>query len=212
MVTSVKVPAPFEGLFQVAEKYVEGLFKEYKREPAQGTIHLGGERYVLVRAESMFNALFDQLENSFGEEQAQEFIYNMARVIGRADCKAFAANRKVTDPAEKLSTGPVHFAHTGWAFVDIFADSKPTPDQSYFLHYQHPNTFESEIYQHKGLRATHPICFFSAGYSAGWCSEAYGLEVHAREIRCSAAGQERCEFIMAPFDKLDGYQREFQKK
>jgi len=212
MVTSVKVPAPFEGLFQVAEKYVESLFTEYKRDPTKGSIHLGGERYVLVRAESMFTSLFEQLESSFGEEQAQEFIYNMARIIGRSDAKAFIANRKVTDPNEKLSTGPVLFAHTGWAFVDIFPTSSPTPDQNYFLHYQHPNTFESEIYLHKGLKAKHPICVFSAGYSAGWCSEAYGLEVHAREIRCLAAGDERCEFIMAPYDKLDGFAAQYLKK
>ncbi len=212
MVKSVKVPAPFEGLFQVAENYVEKMFQEYKREPEKGTIHLGGERYVLVRAESMFAALFEQLENSFGEEQAQEFIYSMARVIGRADGKAFIANRGVKDPAEKLSTGPVLFSHTGWAFVDIFDTSSPSPDENYFLHYQHPNTFESEIYKRKGIKSHHPICFFSAGYSAGWCSEAYGLEVHAREVRCTAKGDSRCEFIMAPFDKLDGYAKDVLAK
>ena len=211
MVTSVKVPAPFEGLFQVAEKYVEAMFQEYKREPSKGTIHLGGERYVLVRAESMFAALFDQLENSFGEEQAQEFIYNMARVIGRADAKAFIANRGVKDPNEKLSTGPVLFSHTGWAFVDIFPTSRPSPDENFFLHYQHPNTFESEIFKPKEIKSTHPICVFSAGYSAGWCSEAYGVELHAREIRCTAHGDARCEFIMAPYDKLDGFAAEYSK-
>jgi hypothetical protein len=211
MVSSVKVPAPFEPLFQIAEKYVESLFTEYKRDPTKGTIHLGGERYVLVRAESMFASLFDQLENSFGEEQAREFIYSMARIIGKSDSKAFTQNRKVTDPNEKLSTGPVLFSHTGWAFVDILPTSKPSPDYNYFLHYQHPNTFESEIYKRKGLKSEHPICFFSAGYSAGWCSEAYGVEVHAREIRCTACGDDRCEFVMAPFEKLDALTKEFGK-
>jgi len=207
MPKSVKVPQQFEPLFDVAESYVEKMFEEYKREPDRGMIHLGGERYVLVRAESMFAALFDQLEGAFGEEHAQEFIYSMARIIGKADAKAFIANRGVKDPTEKLSTGPVLFAHTGWAFVDIFPTSNPAPNQEYFLHYQHPNTFESEIYAKKGMKSDHPICFFSAGYSAGWCSEAYGVEVHAREIRCLAKGDDRCEFIMAPFEKLDEYEK-----
>ncbi|MBN1594857.1 4-vinyl reductase, partial [candidate division FCPU426 bacterium] len=79
------------------------------------------------------------------------------------------------------------------------------PDENYFLQYQHPNTFESEIYQAKKRKADKPVCFFSAGYSAGWCSEAYGIEVHARETKCTACGDDRCEFIMAPFEKLDGY-------
>lgn len=212
MVKTVKVPKPFEPLFEVAEKYVDALFKEFKQNPSQGTIHVGSERYILVRGEGLFVALFDQLEKSFGEEEAQEFIYNMARIIGKSDSQDFSKNRMLTDPNEKLSTGPVHFAYSGWAFVDIFETSRPSPDQNYFLHYQHPNTFESEIYKRKGLKPSHPICFFSAGYSAGWCSEAYGVEVHARELQCTACGDPRCEFIMAPYDQLDAYAEKYGKR
>lgn len=208
MPKSVKAPEPFKPLFDVAEQYVEKLFTEYQRVPEKGSLYLGSERYVLVRAESMFAALFEQLEQTFGDEQAQEFIYNMARIIGKADSKAFSESRNLTDPNEKLSTGPVMFAHTGWALVDIYDDSRPSPDENYFLHYQHPNTFESEVYKKKQMSTEHPICYFSAGYSAGWCSEAYGLELHAREVQCTAAGSDRCEFIMAPFDKLDDYQKQ----
>lgn len=212
MVTTVKVPAPFEPLFEVAEKYVSKLFGEYQAEPQKGMIHVGGERYILVRGASLFAALFDQLEAAFGPEQAQEFIYNMARIIGKSDSLSFSQSRGVTDPNEKLSAGPVHFAHSGWAFVDIFPTSHPSPDENYFLHYQHPNTFESEIYKRKGLVAPNPICFFSAGYSAGWCSEAYGVEVHAREIACTARGDGRCEFIMAPYAKLDDYEAQYGRR
>ena len=208
MLKTAKVPAPFEPLFEVADQYVSKLFKEFEHQPEKGTIHVGGDRYLLVRASSLFVALFDQLENAFGEEQAQEFIYNMARTIGKADARDFAANRKVSDPNEKLSAGPVHFAYAGWAFVDIYPTSRPSPDEHYFLHYQHPNTFESEVFIKQGRKPDHPICFFSAGYSAGWCSEAYGLEVHARELRCTAKGDGRCEFVMAPYDKLDTYAKE----
>jgi hypothetical protein len=211
VVSTVKVPAPFEPLFAMADQYVGALFKDFKHEPQKGTIHIGGDRYILVRGESLFAALFDQLTSAFGEEQAQEFVYNLARIIGKSDSKTFAANRKLTDPDAKLSAGPVHFAYAGWAFVDIFPTSKPSPDKNYFLHYQHPNTFEAEIYKHKGIKTEMPICFFSAGYSAGWCSEAYGVEVHAREIRCTAHGDERCEFVMAPFENLDALAAQYGK-
>jgi len=207
MLKTVKVPEPFQPLFEKADGYVSKLFKEFNHQPEMGTLHIGSERYILMRGASLFSALFDQLEGAFGAEQAQEFIYNIARVIGKADCKSFSENRDVTDPTEKLSTGPVHFAYSGWAFVDIFDTSKPSPDENYFLHYQHPNTFEAEVYKQKGITADKPICFFSAGYSAGWCSEAYGLEVHAREIKCTAHGDDKCEFIMAPFDKLDDHSK-----
>ncbi|MBN1595572.1 XylR N-terminal domain-containing protein, partial [candidate division FCPU426 bacterium] len=127
MLKTVKVPKPFEPLFEKADQYVSSLFKEYVQNPEKGTIHIGGGRYILMRGESLFVALFDQLESAFGEEQAQEFIYNMARVIGKSDSKAFSENRHLTDPNEKLSTGPVHFSYTGWAFVDIYPSSRPSP-------------------------------------------------------------------------------------
>lgn len=211
MVRTVSVPAAFEGLFAQAETYVDRLFHELRREPERGTIHVGQQRYVLIRGESLYVALFDQLTAAFGAEQAGEFIYNLARVIGRADSESFAKERGITDPTERLSTGPVHFAYAGWAFVDILPTSRPAPDASYFLHYRHPNTFESEIVRRRGTRAPEPVCLFSAGYSAGWCSAAYGIDVHAREVLCTGRGDDRCEFIMAPYEALDGLAAELRR-
>jgi hypothetical protein len=99
--------------------------------------------------------------------------------------------------------GPVHFAFSGWARVEIDDRSRPASDETYYLEYTHPNTFESETWLHKGKRAGHPVCVFSAGYSAGWCSESFGIEVDAREVRCVAAGDAECRFVMAPWEKLD---------
>jgi len=209
---TVKVPEQFVPLFEQAEQYVDSLFKEFKRDPSHGMIHVGKQRYVLVRGEGLYIALFDELSKTFGEDQADEFIYNMARIIGKADSIAFSEERGITDPTTKLSTGPVHFAYAGWAFVDIYPSSRPSPDQNYFLQYQHPNTFESEVFARRGSKAKKPICLFSAGYSAGWCSAAYGVEVHAREMLCTARGDGKCEFIMAPFDKLDGYAKQHYGK
>jgi len=48
------------------------------------------------------------------------------------------------NPTEGLSAGPIHFSHTGWAFVDISAESKPTADENYYLIYDHPFSFEAD--------------------------------------------------------------------
>ncbi|MGH7281234.1 MAG: V4R domain-containing protein, partial [Polyangiaceae bacterium] len=56
------------------------------------------------------------------------------------------------------------------------------------------------------------VCVFSAGYSAGWCSESFGLEVHAKEVTCVAAGQSECRFVMSPWDKLEGYEAELKNR
>ncbi len=34
----------------------------------------------------------------------------------------------VVEPIEKLSAGPIHFAHSGWAFVMIFPESRAVPN------------------------------------------------------------------------------------
>lgn len=203
MLKSVSVPEAFEPPFEAAERYVEGLFAQMQRLPEEGAVRVGGQRYVLMRCESLYLSWFDALSETFGSETARDFVYNTAREIGRSDAADFAKRLGVTDGVERLSCGPVHFAHAGWARVKILPDSAPAQDDSYFLHYEHPNTFESEVLIARGKKASEPACLFSAGYSAGWCTDAFGIEVHAREVRCTAMGDPSCEFVMAPTSKLD---------
>jgi hypothetical protein len=204
---SVRVPEPFQPIFAKAETYVRRLFADVARKPEQGTIHIGGERYVWIRCESLFLSWFERMAAAFGEEAARDFIYNTAREIGRSDSEAFATRMQVRAGVERLAAGPIHFAHAGWAFVDILPDSAPATDDSYFLHYHHPNTFEAEVARKHGTKSKDCICHFSAGYSSGWCSAAFEIEVHGREIRCLARGDAACEFIMAPAHLLDGHQK-----
>lgn len=205
MPTTVRVPAPFVPLFDDAERYVREYFDRLQRQPEKGTIHVGDERYVLVRAKSLTVGFLEVMRDLIGEDESFKFWYRMARVIGREDARAFCEERNLTDGPARLSTGPVHFAFTGWARVEIDDRSKPASDDTYYLEYTHPNTFESESWVQSGTRATRPVCVFSAGYSAGWCSESFGLDVHAREVTCVAAGDLECRFVMSPWDKLDDY-------
>lgn len=212
MLKSVRVPPHFEPPFARAETFVQRLFDDFRRQPEQGMLHVGGDRYVLMRAESLYASFFDALAETFGEEVAREFIYNTAREIGRSDSRTFSQRLGLTDGVDRLASGPVHFAHAGWALVDILDDSAPTMDDSYYLHYYHPNTFESEVLKKLGRQLTSCGCLFSAGYSAGWCSEAFRVEVHGREIRCLSRGDAVCEFIMGPSHRLDGYQQRLMAK
>jgi len=208
MLKSVQVPAAFEPPFAAAEQYVEKLFQRVDRKPEQGTIHVGGERYVLMRCDSLYVSWFESMADAFGKEAARGFIYNTAREIGSSDARAFCEAMHVTNGIERLSAGPVHFAHAGWARVDICADSTPATDEKYYLHYFHPNTFEAEVLKRRGKSsAPDCACLFSAGYSSGWCSEAFGIEVHGREIACTARGDKRCEFVMAPHHLLDAAEK-----
>jgi signal transduction histidine kinase len=107
------------------------------------------------------------------------------------------------DPIARLSAGPVHFAHTGWAFVDISPESNPVPGPDYFLLYDHPYSFESEAWVQSGRPRQTPSCIMNAGYSSGWCEESFGLQLVSSEILCRAKGDACCRFIMAPPARIE---------
>lgn len=209
MVKTVKVPPQFEEFFAEAEKRVGQFFASMERDPSRGIINIAGDRYILVRGESIFSVLREKMTADFGEDVAESFLYDLAKTVGRGDARRFAEKLGLSDPIHKLSAGPVHFSHTGWAFVDILPESRPSPDNDYLLIYDHPNTFESANYQSGASRNTKPVCLFSAGYSAGWCSYSFGLELDAREIQCIAKGDPQCRFVMAPAKRLEARVREY---
>jgi hypothetical protein len=92
-----------------------------------------------------------------GDEEAlnvaRSLLFDIAHAIGKADARNFHKRMKLKDPVEKLSAGPVHFSHSGWAFVDIFPESNPTPDENYFLIYDHPFSFESDAWIKSGKKS-----------------------------------------------------------
>ena len=119
----------------------------------------------------------------------------------------------VKNPIAKLSAGPIHFSYSGWAFVDIFPESKPSPDENYFLIYDHPYSFEAAAFiKEHGKTAKVPICVMNAGYSSGWCAESFGVRLDAEEIMCTAMGDKNCRFVMSSPQKLQEYVKKYKKK
>lgn len=203
MLNTVKVPPQFEKIFSEAEKTVGQFFARIERDPSRGVINVAGDRYILIRGESIFSALRKNMIEQFGPTVTDAFLYDLAKTIGRNDAGHFAEKMGLKDPLAKLSAGPVHFSHAGWAFVDILPESNPTCDDNYLLVYNHPNTFESEMYLRNGEKSKEPVCLFSAGYSSGWCSHSFGLDLDAKEVLCIARGDKTCRFVMAPRKKLE---------
>ncbi len=85
---------------------------------------------------------------------------------------------------------------------NISAESNPSPDENYYLLYDHPYSFESDSWLNAKKPSTHPVCVMNTGYSSGWCEHAFGLPLVATEILCRAKGDEACRFIMAPPDRI----------
>jgi two-component system cell cycle sensor histidine kinase/response regulator CckA len=208
-VKTVSVPEPMQGLFAKAEEVVSRFFRDRVDDPAHGTIEIHGERYVLLRAAALSVEFFDLVRSLYAEDrraEADEFaraiLFDLAHAIGRTDARNFHEQMDLTDPIARLSAGPVHFAHTGWAFVEILPESQPTPDSDYCLVYDHPYSFESDAWVRYARHSQTPVCIMNAGYSSGWCEESFGLKLVSAEILCRAKGDETCRFVMAPPDRV----------
>ncbi len=208
-IDSVKVPPDLESVFAQAQEYVSKYFQSREDSPARGTITIGGERYILVRAASMSVHFLDFVKNMYpalDEREALEastrVLFDIAHAIGNADARAFHKATGMETPVAKLSTGPVHFAFTGWAFVDISGESVPTPDESFYLLYDHPHSFEADSWIERRERTDFCTCAMSAGYSSGWCEESFSIDLVAHEILCRSRGDDTCRFIMAPPERI----------
>ena len=217
--STVKVPAQFEVPFLRAQEYVARYFADRVEHPDTATISIAGERYVLLRAASLsveFVEMVMKLYQDKGTPEARSvannLLFDLAHAIGKADARAFQQKMAVSDPIDNLSAGPIHFAFSGWAFVDISPESSPAPDESYYLLYDHPFSFESHSWLAQHKRSDAPVCIMSAGYSSGWCEESFGLSLVAAEVECLAAGGEHCRFIMAPPARIEEHIAAYARK
>ncbi|MHC5036638.1 MAG: response regulator [Planctomycetota bacterium] len=215
MAKTVNVPEHLLPLFDRAEELVKAYFQRKREAPEQGHIRIDQERYILVRAASLSVEFYEMMKDLYRGREAEAFsvaknlLFHIAHFIGRSDAQAFHQKLGLEDPVAKLSAGPVHFAHTGWAFVDIFPESRMAPDESYFLVYDHPYSFESDSWRKAGQTAPFPVCFMNAGYSSGWCEESFGVPLVSIEILCTGKGDPCCRFIMAHPSRIEGFVREY---
>lgn len=215
----VKAPKDYATIFNKAEEIVGEYFNSLKFEPSKGTIEINDERYVLVRAAALsydFLNSFKKLYSDRGEDEAinigKNILFDIAHVIGLEDARNFHKKMKLKDPISKLSAGPIHFAYSGWAFVDILPGSTPSPDDNYYLKYNHPFSFEADSWLRAGKKSKVPVCIMNSGYSSGWCEESFGIPLTAVEISCRAKGDKHCTFIMAPPNKIGEYLKLDRKK
>jgi len=197
----VNCPDPFAPLFDLAENLIVPYFEDFKRTPEEGSITVASERYVIYRAESMAIAMKEQLTSVLGPG-AGVVIYQIGKATGAADAKYYFKKSGVQDPGQRLAMGPVSFALGGYANVTILPESAPAPNEDFLLVYDHPNSYEAEAHLKAGLSSSKPVDFLNAGYSAGWCSEAFGIKLEAKEITCKAMGDTQCRFVMAPSARL----------
>lgn len=208
---TVSCPDELQPLFTDAQQKVGQFFSEIKFNPEEANISIDGDRYVLLRASSLsidFLEKITQLYADKGESEAlkigQNFLFDISHVIGLEDAKNIHKKLELKDPISRLSAGPVHFAYSGWAYVNIL-EGVPTSDENYYLRYTHPHSFEADAWISKGKKSSIPVCIMNSGYSSGWCEQSFGIPLTAVEIKCRAKGDDQCEFIMAHPNRIEDF-------
>lgn len=216
---TVKTPNAIAPIFDKASEIVKTYFQTFNADPSLSKIEVNGQRYVLMRAESLANDFFKNILNLYSDRPTPEAIkigrnllFDFAHLIGIEDAKNFHKKMKLKDPISKMSAGPIHFAYTGWAFVDILPESKPSPDDNFYLKYHHPYSFEADSWIKSKEKTDFPVCSMNAGYSSGWCEQSFGIELTSVEISCRAKGDKHCTFIMAPPHKIGKYLTKEEQK
>lgn len=209
---TVKTPIEIEPIFDKASEVVKKYFETFTANPSLSKIEVNGQRYLLMRAESLANGFFKNILKLYADRPTIEamtigrnLLFDLAHVIGIEDAENFHKKMKLKDPMSKMSAGPIHFAYTGWAFVDILPESHPSADENFYLKYNHPFSFEADSWIKAKKKTKHPVCSMNAGYSSGWCEQSYGIELTSVEITCRAKGDKNCTFIMAPPHKIGEY-------
>ena len=137
-----------------------------------------------MRAASLSIGFYNTLLKLYPDKEEVEvlrlssnFLFDIAHVIGMEDAKVFHKTMNVSDPIAKLSAGPVHFAFSGWAYVEIDPDSNPVANDDFVLKYSHPYSFEADSWLKEGKSAFGPVCFMNSGYSSGWCEQSFGIKL-----------------------------------
>lgn len=199
----VKVNPEMAPAFENAERVVKNYFSKLKQNAEEGQIAVGDDHYALFSTEDFGYFLHESFRERFGSA-VKMVLYEMAYILGKKSAQRFGGRTGAPPGVELLSYGPVYFAFIGMANVEILPQSRPTQDEQFLLAYHHHHSFEADSYLAQNEKSADPVCFMSAGFSSGWCSHAFGLDLKAEEIACRAQGRDRCTFVMAPRKRLIG--------
>ena len=218
MPRTVKVPPQYDAIFDKAEEILDKFFADRFADPAKGTIEISGERFILIRAAALSIEFYQLIRRFIGHTEqesvniAGHLLFDIAHALGKSDALHLHKSMALKDPVSKLSTGAVFVAHVGWTTVNILEESTPTPDENYYLLYDHPSSFEADAWRRTGKLSDFPVCFMNAGYSAGWSEAGYGRPMAAVEVSCRARGDKECRFIMAPPTRIGAHVTRYLEK
>lgn len=169
-----------------------------RREPEQAHVVLGGLRHALIPTHILARDLLRELDVLLGRSEGAMVLSRIGRLTGRSQAEAFFADREVAaDAAFRVLCGPMYFAWAGYGDVDMLLWEIESDDDFAIL-WESDNSFSAIEAVRDGDRRR--SCHLQAGYAAGWCEVAMGMQLETKEIACRAEGVSHCRFLIAPVE------------
>ncbi|NTW01301.1 MAG: histidine kinase [Oscillochloris sp.] len=162
-----------------------------------GVLKIGNSRAVLFGTEAI-GALYQELINIGDTIGAQVVMRRFGEAHGRERARLVKTTMQPDNQMEWLAFGPALYR---WEGVGVskrkFFEYDPTVPK-FHLVTEFINSYLAEQYVRVMGPATEPVCWQIAGYIAGYCSEIFAMDLHCRETKCVAKGDDYCEFDVRP--------------
>ncbi|NNJ10776.1 histidine kinase [Chloroflexales bacterium ZM16-3] len=166
-------------------------------DPKRGIVKLGNSRMVLSGVEAT-GALFQELINIGDTPTAQVVMRRFGEASGYERARTVMAEFNPSDKMEWLAFGPALHAWEGIGLPKLTSFDYDPATEKFHLIVEFRDSYLAEQYVRVLGPATEPVCWQQAGYIAGYCSEVFGMQLHCRETKCVAKGDDHCEFDTRP--------------
>jgi predicted hydrocarbon binding protein len=160
--------------------------------PLRGTLELDGKRVIIMTEQAY--TLLQQVLSEYAPGAMKYAFYDMGYRVG-VDLMSNIGEQEIT-PEEAFRNFVARYSEAGYGDIVIEQFDLDAPEvrlSGYHL-------FESSLAPLAGIyRTPRAVDHYSRGMFAGFLSELLRREVICEEIACQFRGEERCEFIILPF-------------
>lgn len=177
------------------------LSQDLRFNPEAGITSFGSSRLVIFDANAI-GLLRQNLIDRLGWEQARTFFLELGYQNGFSDFMQMKVNYEFDSEMDLLASGPV--IHTWEGIV------RATPKEikinrergEFYFTGVWTNSYEAEQHLCNNNRAQEPVCWSLVGYATGWSTAFFGKPLVAIEPFCAGKGDDHCEWLIQPPEKL----------
>jgi rsbT co-antagonist protein RsbR len=182
------------------------LAEMLKFDPERGQLHLGEDRMLIFRQDSLA-VLRQLLHEQVGESLARSILTRFGYQCGHGDFETLQRSYDWDTEQDRFGAGPA--MHTWEGIVHVEPTLLEFDREAGHFHMTGiwRNSYEAEIHLSEFGQSDTPICHSLTGYASGWCSAFFGQPLVAIETKCLGCGAERCEFEIRPPSKWDARAR-----